>query len=189
MAGLECLTMVNPHSAALNPMPRGGQPALTKQMVEAALSKMPSHISMYARIKYTLSKEEQAVALQWKSNPHTKPGVFEVLRFTVETKKQDCTWPIDKQKRLVELASITDIMPNICPACQGVKQRAVDDKLIDCELCDATGHIKITQEMCASYIGTDARNFRRRWQGNYYFMLQVLAEWEWVARRIIKSEI
>ena len=135
-----------------------------------------------------MSIEEQADAVRWRTWDQSV-GILEILREMVECRPDADSWNVGKQKRLIRLAVLLDVMPNKCPTCHGVKERQVGGLVVTCSTCLGSGDRPVTQEMAAAYLGIESRSYQRTWQARMHWLLEILSAWDRVVHVTLRQQL
>lgn len=163
----------------VNLKPRiGGKIEISWEDIAGCLSKIDSHISDYARLKYGINKTGQNLS-----------STFLALKLELENKPVAEEWPNGKMNKLIKMVLLQEISPNICTTCQGTKSRKINSKIVECFSCSGTGRVKLTQSASAEFIGVDLRTYTRTWKNRANHIYAILSEWDYQLNRAIGKNI
>ena len=180
---LDLLSLMSAKTNSINGMPRGGKPVITWEMVAQVLSKLPGHISAYARMKYNGEYEGN----QYGQNFHK---ALDALRCSGACKNIMDNMQASKYMKMTKVVLLEEITEGqICPVCNGVGSRTINSGYVDCELCMGVGRVKFTKRQIAETIGyCDARSFNRHGEDHYNSLRdEISIYWEGAIRRACAS--
>lgn len=145
----EILSLLSPRSADLRGLPREGKPELTWEMVSQVLSRLPDHISAYARMKYNGEYRGEG----YGTNFHITLDAVRVMSGLEGIHER---MRADKFLSITRVALLEAISGGqICPVCNGTGQRFMNNTYSTCSICSGEGRLRFTKNVVAKLCGND----------------------------------
>lgn len=87
-------------------------------------------------------------------------------------------WPslAEEPYKAVRLGVIEELRaPRICPTCNGRQQVKIDDLVVECSACGATGKTAVSDMQRARWLGRNESSYRRTWRPVYEWTYTLVA--------------
>jgi len=163
----ELLAMMTPHGVKVDGTLGGGKPTLTALDVAGAmgLGRLTRRQALLLLVKYCDER-------------HLKHELWVIWFKHVWAKGQ--SWDVEpSQIRLVTDISLDEcIGTNVCSACRGTMFVMLNQKRLDCALCNGTGRRYASERRMAAGFRCSRRQYRQVWEPRMRWAHQTLQSWE-----------